>query len=289
MLYGVSAAAADLTHNGYPDIIIGGHTETPKNGKMIPHHPHHSFVYIYWNGPEGLSESRKCVLRGDASCSLAVADFNNDGWLDIFTGSYHGGKDRDVDSFLYWNREGQFHELDRQRIPTHSASGCVAADFNRDGWVDLAVANHKVEGDHAGYSSVWWNGPHGFNPERRTDLPTFGPHGMTSVQVGNQLDRGPEEYYESAPCRAAFDCQVEKADFEGKIPDSTWVKIHLRSASSPENLAKAEWLKPEEFFCRQGDVMQYRLTLGAELSLRSPRITKVAISLKQTSDRIEKC
>ena len=35
--------------------------------------------------------------------------------------------------------------------------------------------------------------------------------------------------------------------------------------------------------------MQYRLTLGAELSLRSPRITKVAISLKQTSDRIEKC
>ena len=82
---------------------------------------------------------------------------------------------------------------------------------------------------------------------------------------------------------------MEKADFEGKIPDSTWVKIHLRSAPSPENLAKAEWLKPEEFFCRQGDVMQYRLTLGAELSLRSPRITKVAISLKQTSDRIEKC
>lgn len=289
VLYGVSATAADLTHNGYPDIIIGGHTETPKNGEMIPHHPHHSFVYIYWNGPEGLSESRKCVLRGDASCSLAVADFNNDGWLDIFTGSYHGGKDRDVDSFLYWNRRGQFRELDRQRIPTHSASGCVAADFNRDGWIDLAVANHKVEGDHAGYSSVWWNGPHGFNPERRTDLPTFGPHGMTSVQVGNQLDRGPEEYYESEPRRAAFDCQVVKADFEGEVPDSTWVKIQMRCAVSPDALAKAEWRKPEEFFCRQGDLMQYRLILGAELSLRSPRITGVVITLKSSDAGTEKC
>ncbi len=151
---GACARVADLTGNGYPDLLIGSHTETPRNGELIAHHPHHSYLHIYWNGPDGISENNKTVLRTDACDAISVADFNNDGWLDIFCCSYHGGKDRDVNSFLYWNREGSFRAFDRQLLYTHSASGCIAADFNEDGYVDLAVANHKVDGDHLGFSSV---------------------------------------------------------------------------------------------------------------------------------------
>ncbi len=277
---GIGATAADLTKNGYPDIIIGGHTETPKNGDLTPRNPHHSYVYIYWNGPEGISEARKCMLRGDAADSFAVGDFNNDGWLDIFTGSYHGGKDRDIHSFLYWNRNGHFHNLDRQMLFTHSASGAVAADFNEDGYLDLAIANHKIDGDHQGWSAVWWNGPHGFNEERTTHLPTSGPHGMTSVQPGNILDRGPEEYYLSEPYQITDACKITSASVKAEIPPKTWVKTALRHAADPSELYKAPWETPETVTCQAGEWIQYRLTIGATNSLRTPRIFQVGIEMQ---------
>ena len=147
------ARAADLNGNGYLDLVVGGHVPTPGM-------PHDSFVYIYWNGPEGSREDRRTLLPAAWVNAMAVADFNNDGKLDLFVCSYHDGKSRDVDSYIYWNREGNgVAASDRTCLPTHSASGCMAADFNGDGWTDLAVANHKVHGDHVGCSTVWWNGP----------------------------------------------------------------------------------------------------------------------------------
>ena len=135
---GGAVRAADLTGNGYPDIIIGTHIDTPQNGELMPHEPHSSHIYIYWNGPEGLSEFNRTMLPAAAANSIVVADFNNDGFLDIFVGNYHNGKERDINSIIYWNRNGSFRELDRQLLYTHSACGCLAADFNDDGYVDLS-------------------------------------------------------------------------------------------------------------------------------------------------------
>ena len=264
----IGATAADLTKNGYPDIIVGCHTST----QPPPNTPHHSFVHIYWNGPEGLSESRKCVLRGDAADHMVVADFNNDGWLDLFAGSYHGGKDRDINSFLYWNREGKFCEMDRQLLYTHSASGCLAADFNEDGYIDLAVANHKVDGDHHGYSTVWWNGPKGFNSERTIDLPTNGPHGMITTEVGNILDRSGSEFYYSEAYTVESDCTVTKAYTIGDVPPKTAVNMTVR-------VNGGEWVEAEGVALKQGDTLEYRVELYAYNCLRTPRIEKVVIEL----------
>jgi len=262
------ASAADLTGNGYPDLILGGYTET----LPAPHTPHHSFLHIYWNGPEGIKESRKCVLRGDAVDHMLVADFNNDGWPDIFACSYHGGKDRDINSFLYWNREGRFSEMDRDLLYTHSASGCLAADFNEDGYTDLAVANHKVDGDHHGFSTVWWNGPKGFNRERSTDLPTEGPHGMISTELGNIMDRSFSEYYFSEPWQVETDCKVTGAYTEGDIPPKTAVHLLLR-------VNGGDWVAAEGLQLKQGDSLEYRLELYAYNCLRTPRIQKVVIEM----------
>ena len=261
--------AADLTKNGYPDLIIGCAMETMPS----PHNPHQCFVHIYWNGPEGIKESRKCVLRGDNVDHLVVADFNGDGWLDIFAGSYHGGKDRDINSFLYWNREGSFRELDRQLLYTHSACGCMAADFNEDGYIDLAVANHKVDGDHHGFSTVWWNGPKGFNRERSTDLPTEGPHGMISTEIGNILDRGFSEYYYSEVYAVPDDCKVTHACTEGDVPPKTAANLTLR-------VNGGDWLQPEGLQLKKGDTLEYRLELYAYNCLRTPRIEKVIIEME---------
>ena len=281
-----SARAADLTGNGYADLIVGGHMPSPIHGAaMPPAGPHESFVYIYWNGPDGLSESNRTVLRADGVNSMAVADFNGDGRLDLFVGSYSNGRERDIDSFLYWNREGVgFRNEDVTPLRTHSVSGCLAVDLDGDGRPDLAVANHKVRGDHKGFSTIWWNGPDGFDPHRALHLPTDGPHGMTAIEPGNILTRGPEEYYTSVPHRVPEARRGAEVSWEGEIPPKTWVRARLRSAASEAALAKAAWgpwlEKGQEtgLALASGHYVQYHLALGATLSLRTPRLTAVTVT-----------
>ncbi|MFA6175250.1 MAG: VCBS repeat-containing protein, partial [Phycisphaerae bacterium] len=174
-----NAKVADLNGNGYPDLIFGGHTQSLQIA-------HDAFVYIYWGSADGFSEDRRTLLPSNAVNSLAVADFNNDGSLDLFVASYEDGRLRDIDSHIYWN-QGAEGFLPHKRLPmrTHAVSGNLAADFNGNGWIDLAVANHKVYGAHIAYSTVWHNGPNGFDEKSTTHLPTSGPHGMGNVDPGN--------------------------------------------------------------------------------------------------------
>ena len=284
---GACARAADLTGNGYLDLIIGGHM-TSQDG------PHDSFVYIYWNGPDGLREDRRTLLPANAVNSMAVADFNNDGLLDLFICSYHNGRERDIDSYIYWNRAGRgFAAADRTRMFTHSASGCVAADFNGNGWIDLAVANHKVEGDHIGDSAVWWNGPEGFSAERVTRLPTSGPHGMRAVSPHSIADRGAEEYYLSAPYKLPAGARVTEIAWEAETPPRTWVKAQLRFGDTAAELETAAWQGPDgdtEWYERPqavqavesaGQWVQYRLALGAWNGCGTPRVTAVNVQYEE--------
>ena len=71
---------------------------------------------------------------------VAVADFDNDGWLDLFLAN----ADHDV---LFKNNEGlSFSDITDQvgTIDPDSARGMSASwgDFNNDGYLDLYVANH---------------------------------------------------------------------------------------------------------------------------------------------------
>ena len=279
----VSARAADLTGNGYLDLIVGG-------GPPALAEPHDSFVYIYWNGPQGLREDRRTLLPANDVLSVAVADFDNDGLLDLFVPSYTDSRSRDLESYIYWNRPGRgFSAADHTRLFTHSASGCVAADFNEDGWTDLAVANHKVEGDHLGWSAVWWNGPEGFSEARQTRLPTAGPHGMLCVDPGNIMDRGHEEFYLSAPFELPAESRVERLRWQAETPASTWVKAQLRFGPDRSELDQAEWRGPKDGQSwyengqevseegQNGRWIQYRLALGALNSCGTPRVSEVAV------------
>ncbi len=282
--HGSFAQAADLDGNGWPELVIGGH-EPSRNA------PHDSFVHVYWNGPEGLSEDRCTQLPANAVNALGIADFNGDGNLDIFVSNYNNGRERDIDSFLYWGREGgRFSESDRKRMFAHSASGSIPGDFNEDGYVDLAVAHHKVEGDHIGFSSVWWNGPDGFSQDRQTHLPSMGPHGMIPVDPGNQLDRGPEEYYVSAPFALPASARATAISWKADIPDKTWVRAQIRYASTREALDQSPWQEP---WLENGARLpaaadgqrwiQYRLALGAKGSGSTPRVSEVRVDYQQDS------
>ena len=264
------ARAADLNGNGYLDLIVGGHEPSHEG-------PHDSFAHVYWNGPDGLRDDNKTLLPGNAINSMAIADFDNDGRLDLFVASYHDGQQRDIDSYLYWQRETGFSAADRTRMPTHSASGCIAADFDGNGWIDLAIGYHRVEAEHKAHSAVWWNGPGGFSERRVTTLPTDGPHGISNIEPGSIVDRGPEEHYVSEPFDLPPGEAVHDISWEASVPAGTWVEAHLRFAASESDLASAPWVAPEEAANHPGKWLQYRLTLGADKGMNTPRVTEVTV------------
>ncbi len=277
------AQAADLTGNGWLDLIIAGHTQDRYG-------PHDAFVYIYWNGPDGIREDRRTQLPTNGVNAMTVADFDNNGVLDIFLANYHQGTARDIDSYLYWGREGaRFSARDRTRMFMHSASGAVAADFNEDGWIDLAVAYHKVWGDHMGHSAIWWNSPDGFSEDRVTLLPTEGPHGMVRVPAGNQADRGPQEYYISEPFELPEGATVRSISWDAQEPPKTWVRAQLRFAPARETLEQAPWQGPggedgwfesgqaAEGLSQTGRWVQYRLALGAIGCGSTPKVMEVQV------------
>jgi hypothetical protein len=301
VMRGSAPTACDLTGSGRLDLIIGGHKPSLEG-------PHDSFVYIYWNGPEGLREDRRTQLPANAVLALAIADFNRDGWFDLFAGSYTTGRDRDIDSHVYWGGPHGFRRGDRTRLRTHSVSGCLAADFNEDGWIDLAICNHKTFGDHRGDSFVLWNGPGGLDPSRCTRLPTTGSHGMIFFQPGNQADRGPEEHYVSEPFEMPPGARPRSIEWTAGLPPKTWVRAHLRSAATREGLAAAPWFGPQgpcpvrrqgpsalglgqmprerDAFENRGSLsavdlagpwIQYRLALGAVNGGCTPRVTRVRV------------
>ena len=238
----------------------------------------HSFAHVYWNGPDRLRDDNKTLLPGNAINSIAVTDFDNDGRLDLFVASYHDGQQRDIDSYIYWQRETGFSAADRTRMPTHSASGCIAADFDGDGWIDLAIGYHRVEAEHKAHSAVWWNGPEGFSDRRVTTLPTDGPHGISNIEPGSITDRGPEEHYVSLPFQLPPGEVVQDVSWEASVPSGTWVEAHLRFAASESGLTAAPWLAPREAAAHPGKWLQYRLSLGADKAMSTPRVTEVRVS-----------
>jgi len=103
------------------------------------------------------------------------------------------------------------------------------------------------------------------------------------VESGNQLDRGPEEYYTSAPYRLPAAVACAALDWEGELPPGTAVRGRLRWACREAELARAEWSAwrdaGNEFaFPAPGEaVVQYQLALAAERGLRTPRLTAVRV------------
>jgi hypothetical protein len=69
---------------------------------------------------------------------VAVGDFDNDGWVDVYVSQYGGGR-------LFRNRgNGTFEDVTRSAGVEQPAWGtsCCFVDYDRDGWLDLVVVNY---------------------------------------------------------------------------------------------------------------------------------------------------
>ena len=270
---------ADLNKDGYPELVFGSRASCHRDVY------HEGTVTIFWGSPEGYSVYNACVLPSFQTNNITIQDLNGDGWLDVFASSYFNKRERDINSFIYWNDHGNFSVTNRRRFFAHSSSAAWACDFNEDGYVDICLTHHRAYGSHRTDTAIWWNGPEGFSEDRRSWLPTIGPHDMVPNDAGDVLNRSPEETYMTAILENGG---ISKVCWAGEIPQKTWVNCQIRTADTPEQLAAAAFVGcdgtentrfengqtiPAQLL--RGKLLQVKLFLGAINSGLTPRITEI--------------
>ena len=139
---GSGVAIIDYDRDGWPDIFLINGSMLPADGKTSPKtEPPTS--HLFHNNQDGTFTdiTAKAGLTatgwGQGAC---VGDYDGDGYDDIFVTQY--GKNR-----LYHNeRNGTFKEVTEQAGVAGSGqewgTGCAFVDYDRDGRLDLVVANY---------------------------------------------------------------------------------------------------------------------------------------------------
>jgi enediyne biosynthesis protein E4 len=146
---GGGCAFFDYDNDGWMDIFIVG-------GRRLEDTPPGASNRLYKNNRNGsfTDVTEKAGLRDTGWANgVCVGDYNNDGNEDLFCSYYGQNK-------LYRNNgDGTFTDVTKQAgllgQGNRFGTGCTFLDYNRDGWLDLFVANY-VEFDlaHAPLPSV---------------------------------------------------------------------------------------------------------------------------------------
>jgi hypothetical protein len=271
---------ADLNNDGWLDIIACSYNDIANNG-------HHDMgMYIFWGGSNGFNHSNSQWLAGFTPLGPVVADFDDDGFLDIFSPHYHAELVREqVPCYLYWGSQEGFHIKNRTSLINNSASQGFAADFNKDGKLDLAVSNHTVRGNHNALSKVFYNDGNRFENARIEEIPTKGPHWSQNEDMGHIYDRSWIQTYESSVFQWTRKRGNGSLDFTADIPEGAHLKFEIRCSAGKKELAGENWVKtdnsgrfkvdPEDRF------LQYKAVFISDNGDRYPVLDKVVLSVNK--------
>jgi enediyne biosynthesis protein E4 len=153
--YGQGVAVGDYDNDGYPDLYVTGY------GRAILYHNNGDGTFTDVTARSGVGD------EGGWSTSAGWFDYDKDGWLDLVVTNYiewspknniwcgehrpgyrsycHPGNYKGQKTKLYHNnRDGTFTDVsDTSGVgkPESKGMGVVLADFNNDGWPDIAIAN----------------------------------------------------------------------------------------------------------------------------------------------------
>ncbi len=153
--YGQGVAVGDFDNDGYPDLYVTGY------GRAILYHNNGNGTFTDVTAKAGVAD------EGGWSTSAGWFDYDKDGWLDLVVTNYidwtpknniwcgerrpgyrsycHPGNYKGQHIKLYHNNhDGTFTDVsDASGVgkPEAKGMGVVLADFNNDGWPDIAIAN----------------------------------------------------------------------------------------------------------------------------------------------------
>jgi len=225
---GTGIAIFDYDNDGWPDIFVvnGTKLEGFPAGKAPTNH-------LYRNNHDGTftDVTAKAGLTANGwGQGVCVGDYDNDGWEDLYITYY--GKNR-----LYHNEHGVFREVAAQAGVAGSGkawgTGCAFVDYDRDGLVDLMVANYvdfdlstaPKPGERP--SCIWKGvpvmcGPRGLPGAKNTLYHNLGGGKFDDVTVKAHIDQASGHY--------AF--SVSTFDYD----DDGWPDIYIACDSTPSIL-----------------------------------------------------
>src|SRR5579859_2212782 len=197
---GTGVAIFDYDNDGWPDIfIVNGTTLDALPGKAPTSH-------LYHNNHDGTfaDVTKKAGLThtgwGQGVC---VGDYDNDGWEDLYV-TYYGK------NVLYHNNgDGTFSDVSDKAGVSGSGkawgNGCAFVDYDRDGHLDLMVANYvdfdistaPAPGDRP--SCVWKGvpvmcGPRGLPPAKNILYHNRGDGTFEDVSAKSHIDKADGHY-----------------------------------------------------------------------------------------------
>jgi len=134
---GCGIAFFDFDNDGWLDIFV-------PCGSRMENAPPDATNRLYKNNRDGTFTDvtqKAGLLRSGWACGVSIADYNNDGFEDIFL-TYYG------QNVLYRNNgDGTFTDVTQQAGllypgPPRWGSGCTFIDYDRDGHLDLFLATY---------------------------------------------------------------------------------------------------------------------------------------------------
>ena len=272
----ISEETADLNADGFLDLIVSSYED-----RIAGHHD--TGLMIFWGSATGFKQSNARWLPGSSPIGMAVADFDADGYLDLFAPSYLGELTREaLPSYLYWGGPDGFTIRGRTILTTDSAHDALAGDFDRDGRLDLAVSCHTRDGDHHTSSRVFYNDGHRLAHPRVVELPTIGSHWMWDQDMGHIYHRRFEQTYESSVFEWTRNAVAGWVSVKAETPEGSSLFFDVRSDATREGLRARPWRRVDgrEFPLQAEDrFLQYRATFKSANGDRYPVLDRVEIEI----------
>lgn len=271
----IDVETADLNRDGFLDLVVGAYQD-----RKTSYHDVGST--IFWGSKSGFQNWNAQWLPGHTPIGHCIADFDSDGHLDLFSPHYHGDLTREsLPAYLYWGSAKGISPYRKTRLICDSSDDALAADFDRDGRMDLAVVCHSQNHQHGTVSKVFYNDGQRFSNPRITELPTTGPHWMWQQDMGHIATRAWRQTYESSVHSYGQPSKVGTLVAQKRDSPGTSIKFAVRSAPGAAALEKRPWREIVEgvpFQLEDQDrTLQYRTTFTSDNGDRFAVLERVEV------------